>query len=423
MLPDSIKELVRPFYLKWLYFQLRPKAKPAEWNACWNYAAAGTASLPPSPGAPDILFLPMTDWHARIQRPYHLARAMARRGHRCFYLNPHLGREFPNPVRLDRGAKACRLEEGVYELHIGLVREPVFHHRMLSNEESEEVATALHSMLPQGPLVVITQFPLWNKVLARLRLLRPSFAVYDCHDLLSGFSRISPEILAAETALYQQVDVVVFTARTLLEEKLKEMPWLGEKAHIVRNGVDTSHFQLVPGGKRRVVGYAGSLDEWFDVEAVRHAAIRFPECEFVLLGRVEDRKVLTLGLLPNVRFFGEIPYDQLPGYIKEFDVALIPFLITPLTLATNPIKLYEYFSCGLPVVSTHLPEVMRYDELVHLAATPDEFADQVGRALDETGDALKRKRRAVAESQSWDARAGELSGLLPERIPFLPAGS
>lgn len=420
---ESAKELVRPFYLKWLYFRVRPGRRPPEWSACWEYPAVETASLPRAAALPDVLFLPMTDWHVRIQRPHHMARALARRGHRCFYLNPHLGREFRHPVRLGGAVAARELERGVYELHVGLAREPVFHHRLLTEAESARVAEALHGALPEGPVVVVTQFPLWNKALSRLRVLRPCLSVYDCHDLLSGFSRISSEILPAENALFQQADIVVFTARTLLEEKLKEMPWLGEKAHLVRNGVDTKHFQPVSGGKRRVVGYFGSLDEWFDVEAVRAAAVRLPECEFVLLGRVEDRKVLTLGSLANVRFYGEIPYDRLPEYIKEFDVALIPFLVTPLTLATNPIKLYEYFSCGMPVVSSLLPEVMEYGDLVYLAGRPEEFAAQVEAALAEQDATVRRKRRAVAESQSWDARAAELADLLPDRIPFLPTGS
>src|SRR5262249_14601622 len=157
---------------------------------------------------------------------------------------------------------------------------------------------------------------------------------------------------------------------SLLEQKLAEMPWLSEKSHLVRNAVDVSHFQQIPGGRKKVVGYAGSLDEWFDAEAVRKAAEQHPDCQFVLLGRIEDKRILELESLPNVKFFGEIPYSRLPVYMAEFDVGLIPFLVTPLTLATNPIKLYEYFSCGIPVVSSRLPEVEQFGGLAYFAATP-----------------------------------------------------
>jgi len=87
---------------------------------------------------------------------------------------------------------------------------------------------------------------------------------------------------------------------------------------------------------------------------------------------------------------------------------MIPFLLQPLTMSTNPIKLYEYFACGLPVVSSRLPEVERYSELVYLASTPDEFADQLEHALAEDTNALRKRRRLVAESESWISRCKQL---------------
>jgi glycosyltransferase involved in cell wall biosynthesis len=185
---------------------------------------------------------------------------------------------------------------------------------------------------------------------------------------------------------------------------LAAMPWLETKSLLVPNAVDAAQFPLSP-AQQPVAGYAGALDEWFDVEAVRCAAECNPGCEFALIGRVEDRRVLALESLPNIRFHGEVPYSQIPAHLSRFRAGLIPFLRTPLTLATNPIKLYEYFSCGLPVVSAPLPEVEAYRELVYLASSPKEFAAQLSRAMAETDESLRRRRRRVAEDESWQARA------------------
>lgn len=62
----------------------------------------------------------MTDWHARMQRAQHLARALAGLGYRCFYLNPNLGREFPHPVWLSVSPRVCRLEPGFGRFMRGL---------------------------------------------------------------------------------------------------------------------------------------------------------------------------------------------------------------------------------------------------------------------------------------------------------------
>src|SRR5438552_15765861 len=97
-----LKEYLRPYYLKWLYYALYPERRASYLAECWNKphfpitekirdVANGNS------GRPDLLFLPMTDWHARIQRSQHLAMSFGALGARCFYLNPHLGREFPGP--------------------------------------------------------------------------------------------------------------------------------------------------------------------------------------------------------------------------------------------------------------------------------------------------------------------------------------
>jgi glycosyltransferase involved in cell wall biosynthesis len=418
-----VKEWIRPFYLKWLYFRLHPEAKPAQWNRCWEFPAVSLSGSLPGPGEKaDVLILPMTDWHTRIQRAQHFARQLAALGHRCFYLNPNLGREFPQPALLSSALAVHRIEEGIYEIHLALPREPVYHHRLLSEAESRAVAAHLERTLAafaSRRLAIVSQFPLWNRAVELLRRRRPAVLVSDCHDLLGGFRRMSREIIAAEELLFQQAEILVFSAKSLLEKKRAEFPWLeeslGKSVEIIPNGAEVSHFQWSAESKQRIVGYAGSLDEWFDVDAVQAAAQANPQAQFVLLGRIEDEKVRTLEALSNVRLYGEVPYHRLPTYLSEFDVGLIPFLVNPLTLATNPIKLYEYFACGMPVVSSHLPEVAAYGSLVYTASTPEEFAAQVSRALAEQDPERRRRRRVVAEGESWPVRAAQLSRAIESR--------
>jgi hypothetical protein len=416
MMAGSVKEIVRPFYLKWFYFLIRPAAKPQAWRDCWKYPESWPADHSLAVAAlSDVLFLPMTDWHARIQRPHHLARELAALGHRVFYLNMHLGREFPHPVAVSRRTRVCQLGQRLWEVHSGLVREPVYHHRQLRPGEIRQVITALDRIFRAAGtrrLAIVSQFPLWNQVAVELRSRYGGPLIYDCHDLLSGFSRIAGEIISAENELYLQADTVVFSAKSLLDKAAGEVASLENKARLIRNGVAVSHFRFGAGGRGKVAGYVGSLDEWFDVEAVACAARRLPEVKFVFLGRIEDRRVMDLAKLPNVRLYGEIPYDRLPQYMSEFDVGLIPFLVSPLTLATNPIKLYEYFSCGLPVVSARLPEVELYQDLVYLAGSPEDFALQVERALAERDPRLRQARRRAAEQESWTERASSLARVI-----------
>ena len=54
-------------------------------------------------------------------------------------------------------------------------------------------------------------------------------------------------------------------------------------------------------------------------------------------------------------------------------MGLIPFRINELTRNVNPIKLREYFSAGLPVVSTRLPECSQFPEWCSVADSREEF--------------------------------------------------
>jgi glycosyltransferase involved in cell wall biosynthesis len=391
-----LKEWIRPYYMKWWYFRLKENHCPTYFKDCWGYpcARADEIVLPPQGPLPDVIFLPLADWHTRFQRSQHLAATFASLGHRCFYLNPHLGREFVNTFPRSPRVIISTLAQRVFELHVHLPREPVFHHRCLRPEENMRVVAAIETLLrtagSRNPIVVIS-FPLWASVAADLRRRFGARVIYDCHDLLSGFGNIAPDILAHEDELFRESDLVCFSAQSLMDQMAPGRPGLHGRSVVIRNAVDYCDFapsearQSQRNG-RKTIGYVGSLSAWVDTRALRQLAVEHPEWRLVLIGRVESGEVEKLRSLPNVALPGEVKYAEVPRRLSEFDVALIPFLKTPLTIATNPIKLYEYFAQGLPVVSTRLPETEQFGPLVYMADSADQFVQQVELALAEEGD-------------------------------------
>jgi glycosyltransferase involved in cell wall biosynthesis len=193
-----------------------------------------------------------------------------------------------------------------------------------------------------------------------------------------------------------------------------------EKGLLIRNGVDAERFRKAPGDGTNpisdqtnpIAGYVGAIEDWFDIAAVREAARANPQSRFVLAGRIESPEAERLRELPNVEMPGEVGYEKVPALLERFRVGLIPFRVNDLTRAADPIKLYEYFACGLPVVSSRLPEVEVHRDLVYLASTPAEFAEAVRAALGEDDPAKRERRRAVARKSSWTERARELYGLV-----------
>jgi len=425
---EVLQDYLRPYYLKWFYFHRRPESRANYLAECWNkpYFPVSTELrevVRRDPSRSDILFLPMSDWHARIQRTQHLAMSFGEQGRRCFFLNPHLGREFPQPYSGRNDVRVGLVAPQVLELHIHLPREPIYHHRLLTAQETERILSAVGRLVKAADIrqmIQFVSFPLWTEAAIRIKREFGFPIVYDCHDLLSGFEAVSKSILGVESLLLEEADLVCFSSQPLQDVNIRERPALGGKSVVVRNAVNPRDYAEIPettGKGTPTVGYVGSLDFWFDTEAVRLAAQQRPDWNFVLIGRVESPQIFELKSLPNVSLPGEVPYSELPSRMSAFDVAVIPFLKMPLTLATNPLKLYEYFCLGIPIVSTRLPEIEPFGDLVYLSDSAQEFTQQLAVAMAETSPDARARRKAIALENSWGRRCEQLNqcfhGILP----------
>lgn len=408
----NARELVRPYYLRFLYFPVfrsRPKNFSDAWTFQTNELKDDTlkSRVATTGVAPSFLFLPMSDWHARLQRTQHLARALARRGHRCYVLNPHLGREYPSIYLMDRFPRLGALEDRITELHVRLYREPVYHLRLLRSDESETLANTLGRLAVAEPSIVqVVSFPTWGEAAWRLQDRFGWPIVYDCHDYLAGFANVAPEIIDREPDLIRTANHVFFSSASLKDR----FGGLTERWTQLPNGVQSTWCNRLAATcppRKGVVGYFGALQEWFDVEAVRDAAQRNPQLEFWLVGRIETSKMDPLKDIPNIRLLGEVPHSRLPDLLENFDAGIIPFCLNELTIATNPIKVYEYFSAGIPVVSAPLTEVQQFGRLVYIAK-PGEWPAQVAKAIAEQDEGLREERRKIARNATWDIRAEEM---------------
>lgn len=240
--------------------------------------------------------------------------------------------------------------------------------------------------------------------------------VYYCVDEFSEFAGYDRRaILAAERRLASRADLLVTTSRALFESKRA----LNANTILVPHGVDCAHFGesrsddvLIPEEiamlPRPILGFWGLLQDWVDVELLAELATARPDWSIVLIGEAAT-DVSALKGLANVHLLGRRSYAALPGFAKGFDLGLIPFRINRLTAAVNPIKLREYLSAGLPVVSTPLPEVQRYGELVRVAERGSAFLQACQEALREGRESDSAARQAAMLSETWAARVEEVT--------------
>jgi hypothetical protein len=361
----------------------------------------------------DILCFPIIDWDFRFQRPQQLMLRFAAGGHRVFYLS-HRFRKSGAPYLL-RLIKPSLWEVSLRGLRCNLYQ------GLLDDGFRDHLFQALSELqrdLSLETAMALLQSPFWWPLAKKAASAFQWRTVYDCMDYHAGFSASNPVLIEQERELLSQVDLVV-TSSALLQNQAQQY---ARKVALVRNACDYEHFAKAgskPNGKRPAVGYYGAIADWFDSDLVADLAERRREWDFILVGSTLSADLRRLSKLPNVSLPGEKPYAEIPAWLARFDVAILPFKRTPLTEAANPVKAYEIFASGKPLVSVPLPEMLSLAPLARLASTVDEFERAIRQELGCIDLPAKRKRRAFARSNTWDKRFQQLSTLLGniQRMP------
>jgi glycosyltransferase involved in cell wall biosynthesis len=239
--------------------------------------------------------------------------------------------------------------------------------------------------------------------------------IYYCVDEYTAFAGVPSEsLIEMERGLLHRADLVVVSAERLQKSKGPHNP----RTVLVRHGVDYDHFRkaLEPATEvpdeirqlpRPVIGYFGLMSpDWVDVNVLEATARHFAGGSVVLIGKVA-MDLGPLARLPNVHVLGRKPYETLPAYCKGFDVAVIPFPVSEVTLNANPLKAREYLAAGLPVVSTPIPEV-EVLSVCGVGRTPAEFVGRIEEVLADPGPSVARSE--LMRTEGWAARLDEVRG-------------
>ncbi len=361
-----------------------------------------------------LVVFPIITWDFRWQRPQHLVSRMVRQGFAGLYLAMGLSpaeRRYKGFEEAGAEVGFNTLDDHIHQVWLHSRRPLNVYTDPVEGDDLNNLRLGLGAVLravSPSSVVYLLQFPGWTPLALELREELGGKLVFDCMDDHGGFSTNTEAALRAERELLEQADLVIVSS-DLLQDKARQF---NASTLMARNATEFEHFhEATANGEldrftdRPVIGYYGAISDWFDMELILYCARERPQWELVLIGHTFGCDIREAKGLKNVHFLGEKPYRELPGFVAYFDVCLIPFKVIPLTLATNPVKLYEYFSTGKPVVSVDLPEVRAYRECCYLATNQQEFLEGIDQALAEKEDPERRQARiAVAKDNSWDNR-------------------
>lgn len=327
-----------------------------------------------------LLYPPTIDWHYLYQRPQQLFSAIARLGWRTVFCN--LDQYIPQSSGIKQLAPRLFLVN-----HADPYRIP----------------------MEEAPLLWIT-YPPHIKILNQY----PHQAVI--FDAVDEPSEEFKHWGHSAALMARQSDLIIAASAQIAEYYAQ----FQRPVHLVPNGVDYDHF--APGGPfppepfdlRGIphprIGYMGALASWIDWALLQDVIKKHPKYSFIFIGPLLGRIDLPTG--PNVFYLGRKAYSALPAYLHRMDLLLIPFRVSSMTRACNPVKLWEYLATGKPIVSTGLPEVSAITG-VYIGEDAAGFADRIREALPSSQDNQAAAQRiAIARKNSWNIRAQDIIRLI-----------
>lgn len=259
--------------------------------------------------------------------------------------------------------------------------------------------------------------------------LDPDAAAYDCMDELSLFAGAPPELLGLEEQLLEYADVMFTGGPSLYRAKQSRHP----NVHCFSSSVDADHFRLRDAVGNEVseaedqaelphprLGFYGVIDERLDLEIVRRLAEAHSDWQIVLVGPVVKIDPARLPRLPNIHYFGQRSYEELPRYLAGWDVCLLPFARNDATKFISPTKTLEYMAAELPIVSTPITDVAEpYGHIVYLGDTPEEFIAACEAAMHSSPEERDRRAaqmRQVLAGTSWEMTVAAMEKLVTEAV-------
>jgi glycosyltransferase involved in cell wall biosynthesis len=241
------------------------------------------------------------------------------------------------------------------------------------------------------------------------------YQVSDKYDANEDSALSRRVIRAMDERLKKMSEIVMYSGRKLFDESDSPHRYFLEQA------VDFDHF-AIPAPRaaddivkipRPILCYMGWMDYIMDVPLIEAVAKRRPEWHWVFIG---NKSNLVRISAPNVHFLGPKPYAELPSYIRQADIFVLPWRIeNEFTSYGSAIKVREYMATGKPVVIAPLHEYLQTPGL-RIYRTPDEFIAAVEDALANDTPQDAALRQSFVKTGTWDVRTRQLGTLIAELL-------
>ncbi len=287
---------------------------------------------------------------------------------------------------------------------------PVFD--WLNGINGNRFAKAVHGAIAE---LNFTNFLLFNDSsmflgLHMKRLLKPAVYVYYMRDYLTKNPYWRKHGLRIEPKLIANADVVVNNSILYTEYGLKYNP----HCYMVGQGCEVDDFDLeknpvdvaedIKQLDHPLIGYVGFLtSRRLNIPMLEELTLQSPDWTYILVGPEDELfQQSALHQRDNVHFLGSRKPEDLPSYIKGFDVCLNPQVINDATIGNYPRKIDEYLAMGKPTVASSTKAMEYFSEYTYLGVSAEDYKNRIQQALLEDNEERREQRKAYAKGHTWE---------------------
>jgi len=379
-----------------------------------------------------ILCFGWTEWERSTQTWTQVLSRLAYRN-RVLFVPPPLERRetLTATFHADVGRSGLRhIQDHLYVYHFPrrfpLIYKPFFLARVMEWLRTRALRKALRSLDCDRPILYI----LHPKFRKHIGLLKEKLVVYHVLDEYAEYLGANRELIDyEEKALIDSADLVICASRLLEATKKGE----NRNVYFVPNGVDFEHFSgqegipiRIPPDLRNIprprVGYLGRISDELDFNLLLEMARSMPGHSFCFAGHAmvvkrENRALfLEWSALSNVHLLGNKRTEELPDYVRAFDVAVMPYQISEGSLQRYPLKLHEYLAAGKPVVSVPMHCLEEFHDLVRIAPDEKTWYQAVTESIRDDQDQKQRDRQDAARLHDWNRVVIRIENLIQESM-------
>jgi len=321
-----------------------------------------------------VLIPPILAWNMLKQLPQQIASQFAKNGYKVYFCE--------NP---DNGYSITEVEPNLF----------VYGNAKLFLKEFREKNIKIDIL-----------YTTWAKTFDWVDLVDPKVTIYHSCDSFEDWKIYEKDMM-------NYSDIVCCTSEYIYNMRKSNH----KNVHLIRNGCNESFIDAewtlpdeIKFLKPPLFTFAGACANWVNTFVLKKIAEDYVT---IFLGSPFGKEIPT-----NLFNLGVKQHDDLIHYYNASDICLLPF--NPkleVTQAACPIKLYEYLSCGKPVLSTSWEET-ELEELKDVVFTAKsnsdyiELAHELAKLTLEEKQFIDIKARAIARNNTWEKKFEQMEMLI-----------